>query len=66
MTYFLRRNGFVKKTWLRILNLFMFLFIPFGLYETRKYYKINNCSISWLELVKEEFIIWLEGFKFGE
>ena len=66
MTYFLQNNGFIRKTYLRILNVFMIFAIPFGTYNNMKYNKMYNFKVSWQEQLKEEFKIWLDGFIFGE
>ena len=61
MTYYIHRNGIIKKTWLRILNVFLVIMIPIEAYYWKKQVKD-----SYWKCVKSEIFTWKEGFKFGE
>ena len=39
MTYYIHRNGIIKKTWLRILNVFLVIMIPIEAYYWKKQVK---------------------------
>lgn len=67
MTYFLRRNGLVIKTYLRILNFIMILALPWGLYNNIKFNKKAGVGRDpWIEELKDEIETWKDGFIFGE
>jgi len=61
MTYYIHRNGIIKKTWLRILNVFLIAMIP-----TEAYFGMKDFGDSYYKSLTEEIEIWKEGFKFGE
>ena len=61
MTYYIHRHGIIKKTWLRILNVFLIVMIPLEVYKLKK-----QMSDSYCECIKSEIFVWKEGFKFGE
>ena len=68
MTYYVQNMGVVRKTWLRVLNAFMIVMIPFGAYDNKKFSEAfpNENKISYWKCLIEEIEIWKDGFKFGE
>jgi len=61
MTYYIHRNGIIRKTWLRMLNVCLIIMIP-----TEAYYWKKEIKESYLKCLKTEIEVWKQGFKFGE
>jgi len=61
MTYYIHRNGIIRKTWLRILNAFIAFMIPI-----EACYWMKKLEEPYSKSLKEEIEIWKEGFKFGK
>lgn len=61
MTYYIHRYGVIKKTLLRILNVFLVVMIPI-----EAYYWMMEFGDSYVKSFKEEIKTWKEGFKFGD
>ena len=61
MTYYIQRNGIIRKAWLRILNACLIIMIP-----TEACYWKKQVKDSYWECIKSEIFTWQQGFKFGD